>query len=87
MQELLALKSRPKSLSDVVGQKHLVGENKIIYNMVKHNRVFSMILYGNPGIGKTTIALAIVNELGLKYKLLNATINNKKDFDEAIKEA
>ena len=87
MQELLALKSRPASLSDVVGQKHLVGENRIIYNMVKHNRIFSMILYGNPGIGKTTIALAIVNELGLKYKLINATINNKKDFDEAIKEA
>ena len=87
MQELLALKMRPNKLSDVVGQKHLVKENRIIYNMIKHNQIFSMILYGNPGIGKTTIALAIVNELKLKYKLLNATINNKKDFDEAIKEA
>ena len=87
MQELLALKMRPNKLSDIVGQKHLVGENRVIYNMVKNNRLFSMILYGNPGIGKTTIALAIVNELNLKYKLLNATINNKKDFDETIKEA
>lgn len=87
MNELLATKMRPNKLQDVIGQKHLVGENRIIYNMVQHKRIFSMILYGNPGIGKTTIALAIVNELGLKYKLLNATINNKKDFDEAIKEA
>ena len=87
MQELLALKMRPTKLSNVVGQKHLIGQDRVIYNMVKHEHIFSMILYGNPGIGKTSIALAIVNELNLNYKLLNATINNKKDFDEAIKEA
>ena len=87
MQEPLALKMRPTKLDEIVGQKHLVKENMVIYNMVKHKHIFSMILYGNPGIGKTSIALAIVNELDLKYKLLNATINNKKDFDEAIKEA
>ena len=46
-----------------------------------------MILYGKPGIGKTSIATAIVNELGYKYILLNAVINNKKDFDDAIEEA
>ena len=87
MNELLAVKMRPNKLSDIIGQKHLIGENRIIYNMIQHKRIFSMILYGNPGIGKTTIALAIVQELGLNYKLLNATINNKKDFDEAITEA
>lgn len=87
MNELLAVKMRPNKLSDIIGQKHLIGENRIIYNMIQHKRIFSMILYGNPGIGKTTIALAIVQELGLNYKLLNATINNKKDFDEAISEA
>ena len=87
MNEPLAIKMRPESLNDVIGQKHLVGENKVLFNMVKHKRIFSMILYGNPGIGKTTIALAIVKELNLKYKLLNATVNNKKDFDEAVKEA
>ena len=87
MEEPLSIKMRPKKLSDVVGQRHLVGENRVIYNMVKHNKIFSMILYGNPGIGKTTIALAIVSELNLDYRMLNATINNKKDFDEVIKEA
>lgn len=87
MQELLAIKMRPKCLSEVVGQKHLIGENKVIYNMVKNKKIFSMILYGNPGIGKTSIGFAIINELNLKYKYLNATINNKKDFDETINEA
>lgn len=87
MEELLAIKMRPKSLKDVVGQKHLIGENKVIYNMVKNKRIFSMILYGNPGIGKTSIGFAIINELNLKYKYLNATINNKKDFDEVVNEA
>ena len=87
MEELLAIKLRPNKISDIVGQQHLVGENKIIYNLVKNKKLFSMILYGNPGIGKTSIALAIVNELGLKHRLLNAVINNKKDFDVVIEEA
>ena len=87
MEELLAIKLRPNKISDIVGQQHLVGENKIIYNLVKNKKLFSMILYGNPGIGKTSIALAIVNELELKHRVLNAVINNKKDFDVVIEEA
>ena len=87
MEELLSIKLRPKKLSDIIGQEHLVGENKVIYNLVKNKKLFSMILYGNPGIGKTSIALAIVNELGLKHRVLNAVINNKKDFDVVIEEA
>jgi Holliday junction DNA helicase RuvB len=55
--------------------------------MVKNGKLFSMILYGKPGIGKTTIALAIVNELSLRYRMLNAVINNKKDFDIVVEEA
>ena len=87
MEELLAIKLRPNKLRDIIGQKHLVEEGKILYNLVKNNKLFSMILYGNPGIGKTSIAIAIVNELGLKYRLLNAVINNKKDFDIVVEEA
>ena len=85
--EPLAHILRPTKLDDIVGQKHLIGEDKILTNLVKNKKLFSMILYGKPGIGKTSIATAIVNELGYKYILLNAVINNKKDFDDAINEA
>lgn len=85
--EPLAMKMRPKCINDVIGQKHLIGEDKVIYNLVKNKKIFSMIFYGKPGIGKTTIAQAIVEELGITYRMLNATINNKKDFDIVIEEA
>jgi len=85
--EPLAISMRPKCLNDIIGQKHLIGEDKILTNITKNKRLFSMILYGKPGIGKTSIALAIVNELGLKHRLLNAVINNKKDFDAVVIEA
>ena len=87
MNELLAIKLRPQKLNDVIGQKHLIGENKILTNLIQNKKLFSMILYGNPGIGKTTIAHAIVTELNLRYRTLNAVINNKKDFDTVVEEA
>jgi ATPase related to the helicase subunit of the Holliday junction resolvase len=87
MNEPLAIKMRPTSVKEVVGQKHLLGPNKIISNLVKNKKLFSMILYGKPGIGKTTVATAIVAELDLRYRMLNAVINNKKDFDIVIEEA
>ena len=85
--EPLALKMRPKKIEDVIGQQHLIGKNEILYNLVKNKKIFSMILYGKPGIGKTTIAEAICEELNLKYRKLNAVINTKKDFDIVIEEA
>lgn len=85
--EVLADTLRPTCLSDVIGQKHLVGKDKVLYNLVKNKKIFSMILYGNPGIGKTSIAYAIVKELDCKFRLLNAVVNNKSDFDIAIEEA
>jgi putative ATPase len=87
MSKPLALKLAPKSLNEVIGQKHLVGEDKILYNLVKNKKIFSMILYGKPGIGKTSIANAIVNDLGIRYRFLNATVNTKKDLDIVIEEA
>ena len=87
MNEPLAIKLRPTCIDDIIGQKHLVGENKIIRNLVNNKKLFSMILYGKPGIGKTSIATAIVTELNLKYRMLNAVINNKKDFDVVVEEA
>lgn len=87
MNELLAIKMRPKKLDEVIGQKHLIGDNKILSNLVNNGKIFSMILYGKPGIGKTSIAMAIVNQLNVRYRMLNAVINNKKDFDTVIDEA
>lgn len=87
MEDLLAIKLRPKTLSDVIGQEHLVGKDMVIYNLVKNKKLFSMILYGHPGIGKTSIATAICNEYKMKYRTLNAVVNNKKDFDIVIEEA
>ena len=85
--EPLALQLRPKKIEDVIGQQHLIGKNQILYNLVKNKKIFSMILYGKPGIGKTTIAEAICEELDLRYRKLNAVINTKKDFDIVIEEA
>ena len=81
------MQMRPETLKDVVGQQHLIGTNKILSNLVKNKRLFSMILYGKPGIGKTTLAYVLVHELGLRYRMLNATIHKKKDFDIVVEEA
>ena len=85
--EVLADKLRPQCIDDIIGQKHLVGEDKIIRNLVENNHIVSMILYGKPGIGKTSIACAIANQVDKPYRMLNATINNKQDFDIVIEEA
>ena len=87
MNKPLAYKLAPKSLKDVIGQEHLIGKGKILTNLVKNKKLFSMILYGKPGIGKTSIANALVNDLDVRYRFLNATTNNKKDFDIVVEEA
>lgn len=87
MNKPLAQKLAPTTLSEVIGQKHLLGEGKILTNLVKNKKLFSMILYGKPGIGKTSIANAIANDLGERYRFLNATVNTKKDVDIVIEEA
>ena len=85
--ELLANKIRPKKLCDVIGQEHLIGEGKIIYNLITNKKMFSCIFYGKPGIGKTTLANVIVNELGMQYRFLNATTSKIQDFNIVIEEA
>ena len=85
--EVLADILRPQKLSDIVGQDHLIGSGKILTNLIKNKKIFSMILYGKPGIGKTSIASAISKELGMRTKFLNATTSKKEDFEMAIEEA
>lgn len=85
--ELLANKIRPTKLNEVIGQEHLIGEDKILSNLINNKKMFSIILYGKPGIGKTTIANVIVNELNKPYRFLNATTSKVTDFNIVIEEA
>ena len=85
--ELLQNKLRPNSLKNVLGQTHLIGKGKLLSNLVKSKKLFNIIFYGQSGIGKTTIALALMNEFGMRYRMLNATVNSKKDFEVVIEEA
>ena len=55
--DILADKLRPNKLSEVVGQEHLIGKDKIIYNLIHNKKIVSMILYGRPGTGKTTLGI------------------------------
>ncbi|MGX4644912.1 replication-associated recombination protein A [Holzapfeliella sp. JNUCC 80] len=83
----LAFRMRPKTISDIVGQQHLVGQDKIIYRMVKAKRLTSMILYGPPGIGKTSIASAIAGSTKYAFRQLNAAIDGKKELKIVAEEA
>ena len=87
MEKPLAILLRPTTLKDCLGQKHLIGEDKVLSNLVKNQKIFSMILYGKPGIGKTSIAISLVNDLNIRYRMLNATINDKHDFQVVFEEA
>ena len=87
MREPLAILMRPTKLNDIIGQDHLVGKDGPIRNFIKNKRIFSMILYGNPGIGKTSIANVIANESDMKYRFFNAVTNDKKDLTVIIEEA
>ena len=74
----LAYRMRPKKIEDVVGQQHLLGEGRIINRMVRANRLTSMILYGPPGVGKTSIANALAGSLGIRCERFNASKDDKK---------
>ncbi|MGB4984489.1 MAG: AAA family ATPase, partial [Erysipelotrichaceae bacterium] len=87
MNNLLSTKYRPSKLNEIIGQDHLIGSNKILTNMLEKKQLLSMILYGNSGCGKTTIALALINELQLPYKMINATSTNKKELDTIFMES
>lgn len=87
MLENLALRMRPKTIDQVIGQQHLVGEGKIIRRMVEANRLSSMILYGPPGIGKTSIASAIAGTTKYAFRTFNATVESKKRLQEIAEEA
>lgn len=83
----LAFRMRPRTIDEIIGQEHLVSEGKIIYRMVQAKQLSSMILYGPPGIGKTSIASAIAGSTKYAFRTLNAVTNNKKDMEVVAAEA
>lgn len=83
----LAYRMRPEKIEQIIGQQHILGEGKLLRRMIDTGRLSSMILYGPPGVGKTSIAYAIAGTTGTKAKLLNAVVHNKKDMEIAVEEA
>lgn len=83
--EPLATRMRPKTLDDIVGQHHLVGDQKILRLMVESGRMQSLVLYGPPGTGKTSIAHALSHELNIPFGYFNAGAHTKKDLQDISK--
>ncbi|MEE0959933.1 MAG: replication-associated recombination protein A [Lachnospiraceae bacterium] len=83
----LASRMRPETLDEVVGQKHIIGKDKLLYRAIKADKLSSIILYGPPGTGKTTIAKVIANTTSADFTQINATVAGKKDMEDVINKA
>lgn len=83
----LAAKLRPTTLDEVVGQKHILAKDKLLYRAIMADKLSSIIFYGPPGTGKTTLAKVIANTTKGEFKQINATVSGKKDMEETIKQA
>ena len=83
----LAERLRPTKLEDYIGQKHIIGENAVLNKMINSKRLSSFILWGPPGVGKTTLAKIIANELELPFFTLSAISSGVKDVRETIEKA
>lgn len=83
----LAFRVRPSKLDEVIGQEHLTGPQGFLTHCIESNTVVSMIFYGPPGVGKTTLAEAFAHSIGAHYIKLNAVTSNKKEIESAIEES
>ena len=83
----LASRLRPTILEEVVGQRHIIGEDKLLYRAIKADKLGSVIFYGPPGTGKTTLAKVIANTTSAEFTQLNATVAGKKDMEEIVRGA
>ena len=83
----LASRMRPTTLDEVVGQKHIIGKDKLLYRAIKADKLGSVIFYGPPGTGKTTLAKVIADTTSARFEQINATVAGKKDMEEIVKNA
>ena len=83
----LASRMRPESLDEIVGQEHIIGKDKLLYRAIKADKLGSVILFGPPGTGKTTIARVIANTTNADFEQLNATTAGKKDMETVVERA
>ncbi len=83
----LASRMRPETLDEVVGQKHIIGKDKLLYRAIRADKLGSVIFYGPPGTGKTTLAKVIANTTSARFEQINATVAGKKDMEEIVKNA
>ena len=83
----LAARLRPRTLDEVVGQRHIIGKDKLLYRAIKADKLGSVIFYGPPGTGKTTLAQVIAHTTSAEFVQLNATASGKKDMEEVIRAA
>ena len=83
----LASRMRPETLDEVVGQKHILGKDKLLYRAIRADKLSSVIFYGPPGTGKTTLAKVIAHTTKADFKQINATSAGKKDMEEVVKGA
>ena len=83
----LASRMRPTTLDEVVGQKHIIGNDKLLYRAIRADQLGSIIFYGPPGTGKTTLAKVIANTTSASFRQINATVAGKKDMEDVVKEA
>ena len=80
----LASRLRPTTLDEVVGQKHIIGKDKLLYRAIQADKLSSLIFYGPPGTGKTTLAKVIANTTSAAFLQINATSAGKKDMEEVV---
>ena len=87
LNEPLAYRMRPRTLDEYVGQEHILGKDKILYRTIKADRLSSIILFGPPGCGKTSLAKVISETTKYKFEKINAVTSGVSDIKKVIEDS